>query len=157
MRIYNARTMKQHLAIALAGLTALTLAACLPASNGSGQSSSSASVASSEAEIRIQVTNPQPNQVVTSPLTITGQARGTWYFEASFPVKLLDGNGNQIAIAPAQAQGDWMTENFVPFSVTLTFATPSTPAGTLVLEKDNPSGLPEHAAQITIPVQFQHD
>lgn len=97
----------------------------------------------------------EPGDTVTSPLTVTGEARGTWYFEASFPVRLLDGNGNEIAVEPAQAQEDWMTEDFVPFEVTLVFTQPSTPTGTLVLEKDNPSGLPEHADQITMPVSFQ--
>jgi spore germination protein GerM len=54
----------------------------------------------------------------------------------------------------AQAQGDWMTTNFVPFSSTLTFSTPTTPTGILVLQKDNPSGLPENDAEIRIPVRF---
>src|SRR3989338_525403 len=85
----------------------------------------------------IRVTSPQPNAVVKSPLTVKGEARGNWYFEASFPVKLLDANGNQLAIIPAQAQGEWMTTNFVPFQGTLTFSTPTTATGTLVFEKDN--------------------
>ena len=102
----------------------------------------------------IQVDAPAPNAQVTSPLTVTGRARGTWYFEASFPVKLLDGNGNELVIAPAQAQSDWMTTDFVPFSVTLTFATPPTPTGTLVLMKDNPSGEPQFDASVSIPVTF---
>ena len=100
------------------------------------------------------VTSPQPNAVVKSPLTVKGEARGNWYFEASFPVKLLDANGNQLAIIPAQAQGEWMTTNFVPFQGTLTFSTPTTATGTLVFEKDNPSGLPEHDDSYSIPVRF---
>ena len=103
---------------------------------------------------RIRVSEPAPNSAVRSPLTVRGQARGTWYFEASFPVKLLDANGRILAQAPAQAQGEWMTENFVPFSVTLTFQVPPPGPGTLVLEKDNPTGLPEHAAELRIPLQF---
>jgi len=55
---------------------------------------------------------------------------------------------------PAQAQGDWMTENFVPFAATLDFTTPTTATGSLILEKDNPSGLPENDKQLTIPVKF---
>lgn len=102
----------------------------------------------------IQVASPQPNGQISSPLTVTGQAKGGWYFEASFPVTLLDGNGNVLAQKPAQAQGDWMTTNFVPFTVTLTYNTPTTPNGTLVLEKDNPSGLPQNAESISIPVTF---
>lgn len=106
-------------------------------------------------DAKIRVTAPVKDAVVTSPLVVSGTARGTWYFEASFPVKLLDANGKVLAVAPAQAQGEWMTEEFVPFSVTLTFAKPTTATGTLVLEKDNPSGLPEHANSRTIPVKFE--
>jgi hypothetical protein len=114
------------------------------------------------------VVNPQPLQYkdlvyveiplsgtkVTSPLVVSGRARGNWYFEASFPVKLLDGNGNQIAIAPAQAIGNWMTTDYVPFSVTLTFPTPATATGTLILQKDNPSGEPQFDDSVSIPVTF---
>jgi hypothetical protein len=105
-------------------------------------------------EDMIRVATPQPNQTVKSPLVVSGEARGTWYFEASFPVKLLDANGNILAQAPAQAQGEWMTAEFVPFSVTLTFPNPTTATGTLVLEKDNPSGLPEYDDSRSIPIRF---
>lgn len=104
----------------------------------------------------IRVTSPLPNASVKSPLVITGEARGNWYFEASFPVKILDANGKVLGQHYAEAQGEWMTTNFVPFHSTLTFSTPTTPTGTLVLEKDNPSGLPENAAEIRIPVRFEN-
>ena len=102
----------------------------------------------------IVVNQPLPESMISSSVTITGQARGTWYFEASFPVKLLDENGKVLAVAPAQAQGEWMTTEYVPFTVTLAFVKPETATGTLVLEKDNPSGLPEHANELRIPVVF---
>jgi len=104
----------------------------------------------------IVVTNPKSGQTISSPLAVQGQARGNWYFEASFPVRLLDANGKELAVVPAQAQGEWMTTNFVPFQATLRFATSTTRTGTLVLEKDNPSGLPQNAAQIRIPVVFRN-
>lgn len=103
----------------------------------------------------IVLTSPQPNIVVTSPLNLTGEARGNWYFEAVFPVKLLDANGDVLAQDQGQAQSDWMTENFVPFKATLQFTAPTTGTGTLVLEKDNPSGLPEHADSLIVPVKFR--
>jgi len=102
----------------------------------------------------VRVTNISTNDVVKSPLVVQGEARGTWFFEASFPVKLLDAAGNQLAIAPAQAQGEWMTTDFVRFEVTLNFTPPTSSTGILVLEKDNPSGLPENAAEVRIPVRF---
>lgn len=102
----------------------------------------------------IRAVNVSPNQQITSPLTVRGEARGNWYFEASFPMELRDGNGKLIVQAPAQAIGEWMTAEFVPFSSTLTFAKPSTATGTLILHNDNPSGLPENDRWISIPVQF---
>ena len=47
-----------------------------------------------------------------------------------------------------------MTTEYVPFVIQLSFSMPSTPTGTLVLEKDNASGLPEHANQLEIPIRF---
>jgi hypothetical protein len=92
---------------------------------------------------------------VRSPLQIAGEARGPWFFEASFPVTLLDASGGVLAQSPAQASGDWMTEGFVPFAAQLTFAPPTTPTGTLVLTRNNPSGLPEHDAELRLPVRFE--
>lgn len=105
----------------------------------------------------IQVSYPQPNQVVTSPFTITGKAVGNWYFEASFPIVLVDWDGKIIAQGVATAQSDWMTTEFVPFKATLTFTSADIAGtysnkGTLILKKDNPSGLPEHDSSIEIPV-----
>ncbi len=101
------------------------------------------------------INNPDLSQPITSPLVIEGQAIGSWFFEASFPVKLLDGNGQQIAIGIAQAQSDWMTDKFVPFRAELIFSSPPNGTGTLVLEKDNPSGLPENAAEVQLSVRFK--
>jgi len=102
----------------------------------------------------IIVDSPRPNQTVKSPLTITGQARGSWFFEASFPIVIVDANNNELGRGVAQAQGDWMTENFVPFGAVLEFDTPQTSAGFLILKKDNPSGLPENDRQLIVPVKF---
>jgi len=140
-------------------LSLTLLVACTAAPGGPGGEEASSSSSSQQSSVVqeenvVQVTSPAPNALVSSPLVVTGQARGTWYFEASFPVRLLDADGTILAVAPAQAQGEWMTEEFVPLAVTLVFAMPATSTGTLVLEKDNPSGLPENAASVEIPVQF---
>ena len=102
----------------------------------------------------IKINNPRPNQTIQSPLAISGEARGYWFFEASFLIKLFDENNNLITTAVAKAQGDWMTENFVPFEADLNFSQPSAEKGFLVLEKDNPSGLSENADELRIPIKF---
>lgn len=103
----------------------------------------------------IVVDAPKPGETVTSPLTVVGKARGTWFFEASFPIRLLDALGRELTIAPAQAQGEWMTENFVPFVATLSFDVQTAQYGTIVLMKDNPSGLPENDEQIEVAVWLE--
>jgi hypothetical protein len=102
----------------------------------------------------------KPGDFIFSPLTVKGEARGTWFFEASFPIVITDWDGKIIAQVPAQAQGEWMTNEYVPFVATLTFTKPtpgdpSTNRGTIILQKDNPSGLPEHDDSLEIPIVFK--
>lgn len=102
----------------------------------------------------IMISNPRPNQKITSPLNIVGQARGPWYFEASFMAQILDSRGQILGEAIVTAEGEWMTENFVPYTATLNFSDPTTSEGKLILHNANPSGLPENAKQLIIPVKF---
>ena len=103
----------------------------------------------------VRVTAPKPNDIIVSPVVITGEARGLWFFEASFPVRVLDENGIELGVGIAQAKSDWMTTNFVPFEATVVFRTSTTTFGTLVFQKDNPSGLPEHDAELRIPIRVK--
>jgi hypothetical protein len=105
-------------------------------------------------EHRIRLESPAANEAVSSPLFIRGEARGTWYFEASFPIEIIDANGTRIGMSFAEAEEDWMTENFVPFHGTIEFSPPTTKTGTLILHKDNPSGLPEFDDELRIPIRF---
>lgn len=100
----------------------------------------------------IVVDSPHAGDIVSSPLKVSGEARGFWFFEASFPVELQNEKGEVLVVGIAQAQSEWMTKEFVPFTVTLSFVNPVVQNGNLVLKKDNPSGLLENDDQIIIPV-----
>lgn len=102
----------------------------------------------------IQVTSPVPGAMLPPTFSISGKARGGWYFEASFPYQILDANGAKIAEGPVQASGDWMTPEFVPFTLSVTVPNYKGKA-TLVLKNDNPSGLPENDASVSIPIVIQ--
>lgn len=105
----------------------------------------------------IVVDYPKPNQVIASPLLVTGKARGYWFFEASFPVVLVNWDGLIIADGIATAKADWMTEDFVPFEAKLNFTVDKNAysnKGALILKKDNPSGLPANNDSVEIPVNF---
>jgi hypothetical protein len=100
----------------------------------------------------IIVTSPKPNQCVTSSLTVQGKATGSWFFEATFPISLVDTEGNQLATSKATAKGEWTTPKLVPFEGKLDFTVTKATKAKLVLQNDNPSGLPENAKKKEIPV-----
>lgn len=123
----------------------------------------------SERGVSLFVTLPAKDSVVGSPLKVTGTTPGTWYFEASFPIVLVNWDGLIIAQGHATAQTDWMTPDQVPFEGTIEFTDilPLTKEiedpnllqsfmkkGTLILQKDNPSGLPENDDALEIPILF---
>lgn len=103
----------------------------------------------------IVVTSPLPGETISSPITIAGIARGTWYFEATAPVTLVNWDGLIIAEGYVTATENWMTEEFVPFEGTLEFESPSVyPRGALILRNSNASGLPEYDRAVEIPILF---
>src|SRR5690606_29078745 len=103
---------------------------------------------------RLLVAQPAPDAAVRSPIELSGEARGSWFFEGSFPFRLQTDNGDVLASGAVQAEGDWMTTDFVPFSATIEFDVESRTAGSLVLMNDNPSGLPENDAAVTLALEL---
>lgn len=108
----------------------------------------------------IRVTTPRPEQIITNPLIVEGEARGSWFFEASFPLVLTDWDGRIIAQGYATALDEWMTEEFVPFRGVLEFEEPEfigefSNRGSFILMKDNPSGLPEHDDALEMTIYFR--
>ena len=103
----------------------------------------------------IVISNPPQNTSVTSPLTVTGQAVGSWFFEGVFPVYLYDTHGRLLAQAQARALSDWTTAGFVPFTATISFS-PQIPSshGILVLRNANPSGIAANAKAVQMQVTF---
>ena len=70
------------------------------------------------------VNQPKISQTVSSPLKISGKAKGSWFFEGSFPVILTDWDGKIIAETQAKTDKDWTTEELIPFQATLEFTLP---------------------------------
>jgi hypothetical protein len=103
----------------------------------------------------IMLYSPLPGAIISSPLTISGRARDTWFFEGDFPIILEDGQGNNIAVSYATAKGEWMTSDFVEFEGVLEFNNSySGQRGNLILKKDNPTGLAKFNDTLEIPVNF---
>lgn len=104
----------------------------------------------------IVVELPFPGAVTGKDFAVIGKARGFWFFEASFPIEVLDKDGKLLASGVAQAQGEWMTEDFVPFKADLKVPQSYIGEATLILKKDNPSGLPENDASASFPFTVEY-
>lgn len=111
----------------------------------------------SSASDLIKIDSPKPGEKdISSPIKITGEARGNWFFEATAPVMLTNWDGLIIAEGYITAKGEWMTEDFVPFEGEIVFDTKDIPdfnkRGSLIIKNSNASGLPERdmAAEMVI-------
>jgi hypothetical protein len=94
------------------------------------------------------------NDIITSPLIVEGKAKG-YFFEGSFPVELVDANGNVLVQTTADATENWMQIGYVKFQSRISFDSGTNTNGVLIFRNDNPSGLSENAKSFQVPVRFQ--
>lgn len=91
-------------------------------------------------EGNIEVDSPQANSRASSPISVSGKARGRWFLEGVFPVSLVQEDGRVLATTSAHAKGDWMTEEFVEFTATISYPKPSMDRGTLLFKQADAQG-----------------
>lgn len=104
---------------------------------------------------RVKVSAPAEGATVGNTFEVIGEAPGNWYFEASFPIQVRDQAGNVLARTHGTAQGEWMTTEQVPFKAAVTLENFYAGPATLILMRDNPSGLPENDDSLEVPVIIQ--
>lgn len=105
----------------------------------------------------IEVFFPKPNQVISSPLKITGVVRGNGWggFEGQVgTVHVVDVNGKELAVTFLPATTEW-TQLPVNFETNITFNAVSGTSGSLVFKNENPSGDPVRDKIFTLPIRFK--
>ncbi len=111
-----------------------------------------------EVQDLIELNSVRPNQKISSPLVLEGQAVGNWYFEGDFPVILTDWDGKIIVegyVTALRQPADY-SENFIPFKGTLEFEKPEYgERGILILRKDNVSNDKNLDNALEIPILFE--
>lgn len=107
------------------------------------------------------VFSPKLNYSISSPVEISGKARGSWFFEATFPVEIYDENDNllgssfgQFISNPDKKDSTWMTNDFVEFGGEIDFKESNSKSGYIIFKKDNPSGNLNSEESFKLPVQF---
>lgn len=102
--------------------------------------------------IDIRVTNPHVNSTITSPVTVSGEAKD-WFVDGKILVQILDEKGNVLAQNDVAAKGEG--EEFTKFETTIEFDRKGAKAGDLVFQKINPSNDPAQARTFSFPVFFE--
>lgn len=104
------------------------------------------------------VISPRPGDIIKSPLTVEGTVPSGWMFEGVIPIKIVDEYGNLIVqgLGSELTPGSWQSGIPIDFEGVLEYTT-TAKKGFVVLEKDNPSGLPENGDKYEIPVNFEAD
>lgn len=104
--------------------------------------------------VDIVLISPLNISTITSPFQMIGKAKGIWFFEGIFNVRLYDENGKLLGFTNAEAQSEWMTEDYVNFYASLEFETTTSKKGYLIFSKPDPSGLNVNLKEFIIPVSF---
>jgi len=106
----------------------------------------------------VKIFNPIPGQIVVSPSAISGNVTGGgWFFEGTFPVRIVDANGAVLGDGQAKETepGAWASTGTVAFAGTIFFNVSHSATGTIVFSKDNPSGMPQNSESFSVPVRFR--
>jgi hypothetical protein len=105
----------------------------------------------------VEIKTPLPGEEITGDtLVIKGAIPGNWYFEANATFKVLDGSYKEIAFGNIQALSDWMTDQKVPFEISVSKQSLNyTGDATIIISSDNPSGIEEKTKRLYIPVKLK--
>ena len=129
---------------------------CIEDSKGEGEKESG-EVLSEKGE-RIYFKNLKSGDTLTVLDEIKGSVPSSWIFEGSFPVRVVNRQGDTVADLSALADEEYMREGYVPFTLDLSlFPINLDEEGVVVFqfEKDNPSGLDENddSARVTVTLK----
>lgn len=104
--------------------------------------------------VTIEIDDWAEGRLVSSPLTITGQVPGSWSYEGSFPINMIYEGDIGLPGATAELDGDWMTDELVPFAATLSFDEEQLDGKdiTIVIHNANPSGIPANDDSLALKV-----
>lgn len=110
---------------------------------------------SQEQGVELDLSEMNFDERLSCPAIIEGEISGTWYSEGEFSIEVLQ-EGQVVEQLRAEAQGNWMTEDPVPF--TSTFECEEYPGEIeLSFQQGNPSGLAENEDQVVVKATIEDE
>ena len=109
----------------------------------------------SERGNKLVLENLKDGDTVDEGFEVKGSVSGSWFFEGTFPVRVLNMQGEIVRSIPVTTQDDWMTEDLVNFSFKLDTQLEEESIVVLRFEKSNPSGLEENDDFVKVTVTIR--
>lgn len=103
----------------------------------------------------IEVKKPKPNEEVSSPFELSGQAVGDWYSSGFLNVKLVDEHDNILISKLVKATADTNTEGMVPFAAAIEYDASRSAIGRLIIERTNPNFTRGQLGPMFIPLRLK--
>lgn len=107
-----------------------------------------------DTEIEVSVDQPESGATIGSPVTVVGQAPGTWFFEAVLPISIETVDGEVLAEEIFVTDQDWMTEVLLDFSLEIEFESPDANFGFIKIIKNDVSNIPRNKHFFYWPIRF---
>lgn len=103
----------------------------------------------------IEVTDPKPYTVLSTPFRVEGKAKGEWYGNNRLTIKLLDQNKKILSEKSVFALSETKKDAMVPFVAAVDFQAPALDRGTLLIEKVSTTDFPGKNGPLVIPIKFR--
>ena len=96
----------------------------------------------SEKGVKVKLDNIKEGDTVEVGFEVKGSVTGSWFTEGVFPVRITEKETNSVIITnTARADGEWETEDYVPFSFVIDAEIEEEGSYILRFDKANPSGV----------------
>jgi len=110
----------------------------------------------SEKGVNIKLNNIKEGDTVEIGFKVEGSIPGSWFTEGVFPVRVIEKETNSVIITnTARADGEWMTEDYVPFSFVIDAEITKEGSFILRFDKANPSGLSDNYDYASLSVNLK--
>ncbi len=105
-------------------------------------------------EESIHIFTPEPDEVISFPLEITGEAKSEWFEDGQFPIRVLSEVGTSIANGIVVITEPISEDGYTSFTASLDeFDTSNWEFGTLMFIKSDPLQFSSNE-QVVFPINF---
>ena len=110
----------------------------------------------SEKGVKIKLDNIKEGDTVEVGFEVKGSVTGSWFTEGVFPVRIIEKETNSVIITnTARADGEWETEDYVPFSFVIDAEIEKEGPFILRFDKSNPSALSDNYDYASLTVNLK--